>query len=1770
VLLVNNGANITVTGSVSGNRRIDINTDATATVTLNNVSIDTSTVNWPPIWVSNRATLNLVLASGTTNTLTAGVGTGGADRAGLLLRDNSTLNISGTGTLNATGGANWPGIGGEYARKTITINSGAINATGGANAAGIGGWYGAGGTGGTITINGGTVRANGGSMGAGIGGGRGRDGGTILISNGNVTARGGSNYGDSGAGIGGGHGAAGGNITINGGTVNATSGAMSAGIGGGHSGAGGTINISGGTVTATATGDSGGAGIGSGYNGSGGAVTISGGTVTAQGSTWGAGIGGGDRSTGGTVTLSGGIVTANGFRGVGAGSGASACDLNMNNSNGGGILFANNVTSTGTRTGGVMVVGATNPTTTWYSNVTLQSNSTLPSGHTLTIPSGRTLSVANGRTLTNNGTIIVQNGGQFRNNLGGAIVNNGMIYDYGSDAQSVGTIAGNFSGNPVVGPRFFDLSHSYPNGFDTTRWSFNNNVFTIKSGATVTVTGSNQSPSPSQRRIEVAQNATGVNLTLSGVTITGLGSSQSALLLNAGADVTLTLAAGTVNTLTAGGSRAGIQTAGATLTINGAGSLQATGGYAGAGIGGGSGGAVGAGGTITITGGTVTARGGDYGAGIGGGSGGAGGTITINGGTVTARGGNYGAGIGGGSGGAGGTLAMNGDGVVFASSVSDASAKTRGILFNGDEGTFYGSSVTPTENVVIPAGHTLTVPVGATLTIPYGQSITNNGLVWNAGTIHHDGAGMYGAWLGFPYMTGMPGTAGAIDLSDPTPAVVGNGWTYSNGLYTIYRSANVTVTGSNQQPSPSQRRIEVAQNATGVNITLDGAIITGLGENQSALLLNAGADVTLTLAAGTVNTLTGGTNWAGIQTTSATLAIDGTGSLQARGGYLAAGIGGFRVGSGGTNGGGTLTIHNGTITATGGVGGAGIGGGYRGEGGAITIRGGVVTATGGVDGAGIGGGSGGEGGTITIRGGVVTATGGDKGAGIGGGRGGAGDRVFINGGVVTATGGDRGAGIGGGGAGGAGGAVTISGGVVTATGVDGGAGIGAGVEGNSGGMLYMSAHGVAFASSLTNSGNVTTNTNGVVRGILFVNNAGTFYGASVTPTEDVVIPAGATLTVPSGVTLTIPDGQSITNHGEVWKVGDIFHDVPGTHGLWLGNPYLVAAPAVTGISIERQPTLHYTTGNALDLTAMQVRLTFEDATTKRVGFADFAANDIETLPLNGTILDVATHDGTRVTAIYDNSATIRATTNPLVVTPAGVAVVIDIAVKTQPTLSYTEGERLDLSAMVVTLTYSDGAGRDVAFADFAADDITTDPEDGETLDAATHDATTVTVIYDGSTTIRAETDPLSVVVPPATVESLTITTPPRLAYSAGDLLDLSAMEVTLRYSDGTDTVVAFADFAANDIETDPLNGTILDVATHDGTRVTAIYDNSATIRAETGALTVTSAIVPVVNGIAVKTQPTLSYTAGDLLDLSTMVVTLTYNNGSQTDVAFADFAANDISTDPLNGTVLSVAAHDGTRVEVIYDNSAIRTETELLWVTPPPVTVDSIAVTTQPTLAYTAGDALDLTAMVVTLTYSNGATQPVEFAYFGDWEITATPTNGTMLLPAHHGTTVRVIYDNSATIRAETGALTVALPATPTILTRQAGVPTGRVGQAYSLPLFAIGGTPPYTWSISSGSLPPGLSLNAATGEISGTPTATGAGSAYSFAVTVTDAASLASAPVNFNIAIAPMAGGVAAIPALGPMGLVLLVLALGLSGIRGQRSGIRKTISSQRTQGNA
>jgi hypothetical protein len=109
------------------------------------------------------------------------------------------------------------------------------------------------------------------------------------------------------------------------------------------------------------------------------------------------------------------------------------------------------------------------------------------------------------------------------------------------------------------------------------------------------------------------------------------------------------------------------------------------------------------------------------------------------------------------------------------------------------------------------------------------------------------------------------------------------------------------------------------------------------------------------------------------------------------------------------------------------------------------------------------------------------------------------------------------------------------------------------------------------------------------------------------------------------------------------------------------------------------------------------------------------------------------------------------------------------------------------------------------------------------------------------------------------------------------------------------------------------------------------------------------------------------------------------------------------------------------------------------------------------------------------------------------------------------------VRDSAAPVQTATKAFSMAISASPLQITT-GSLPGGAVGVSYGATLAASSGVPPYTWSVQSGQLPPGLSLQGSTGQISGTPSQTGA---FSFSVQARDSAGQ-TASSNFNASIAP------------------------------------------------
>jgi hypothetical protein len=135
---------------------------------------------------------------------------------------------------------------------------------------------------------------------------------------------------------------------------------------------------------------------------------------------------------------------------------------------------------------------------------------------------------------------------------------------------------------------------------------------------------------------------------------------------------------------------------------------------------------------------------------------------------------------------------------------------------------------------------------------------------------------------------------------------------------------------------------------------------------------------------------------------------------------------------------------------------------------------------------------------------------------------------------------------------------------------------------------------------------------------------------------------------------------------------------------------------------------------------------------------------------------------------------------------------------------------------------------------------------------------------------------------------------------------------------------------------------------------------------------------------------------------------------------------------------------------------------------------------------------------------------------------------GTPAAPSNARALTVTATDSASPAQAKSASLSLTITVPPLAITTTA-LPNGEVGTPYSAALAAAGGLAPYTWALTSGSLPAQLTLSAS-GSIGGTPTAAASSTPLTF--TVSDASSPAQIlPVNLTLTIAASSATVTVVP---------------------------------------
>ena len=243
---------------------------------------------------------------------------------------------------------------------------------------------------------------------------------------------------------------------------------------------------------------------------------------------------------------------------------------------------------------------------------------------------------------------------------------------------------------------------------------------------------------------------------------------------------------------------------------------------------------------------------------------------------------------------------------------------------------------------------------------------------------------------------------------------------------------------------------------------------------------------------------------------------------------------------------------------------------------------------------------------------------------------------------------------------------------------------------------------------------------------------------------------------------------------------------------------------------------------------------------------------------------------------------------------------------------------------------------------------------------------------------------------------------------------------------------------------------------------------------------------------------TVNFSATVMNDTSNKGVTWSVSGAGVTGSACGTFSNTTTTSATYNAPASVSSTLDITVTATSIADSTKSSSAAVIVFAPPSITTTALTNAT-PNAAYSA--TLQATGGVGTLTWTlAGGALPSGFSLSSSGVITGNPTvSGTSTFAVQ-------VTDSSAGLGGPASAqaqLTLTVVTAMSISTTS--LPAGTLGGAYHAAMDASGGTPPYTWSVTAGSLPPGLTLQPSSGEISGTPTSQGS---TTFTVTAQDSSS--------------------------------------------------------------
>ncbi len=409
----------------------------------------------------------------------------------------------------------------------------------------------------------------------------------------------------------------------------------------------------------------------------------------------------------------------------------------------------------------------------------------------------------------------------------------------------------------------------------------------------------------------------------------------------------------------------------------------------------------------------------------------------------------------------------------------------------------------------------------------------------------------------------------------------------------------------------------------------------------------------------------------------------------------------------------------------------------------------------------------------------------------------------------------------------------------------------------------------------------------------------------------------------------------------------------------------VKAKAIDKISIKKGPDkVDYIEGQDFDPTGMEIEVHYNDGETRTIKITD--KNDTQDVTFNPST-NLQTTD-TKVVVTYRNQTAEQKIT-------VAKKVVTKIEVTKPSTNEYIQGQKLNLAGMTVTATYNDESTRTLSSSEY-----TTNPLDGAELNEV--GTQTITVTYTGNDAAEnLQTAKTEVTVIAKIVTEIKATQPSKHEYVVGQELNLDGMIVTATYNDGTSAQIT-------NYTTEPEDGAKLNEV---GTQTITITYTGTDIEVGSAKPTATTTVEvksKVVTKIAVTNDPTdMDYVEGETINTAGMVVTATYNDGTEEEIENYEIIY-------VSGDTLTKIGQETVTIKYTGTDISGEAPTTTLTVNVKARAIDKISITKGPDkVDYIEGQDFDPTGMEIEVHYNDGETRTIKITDKNDTQdVTFNPS----------------------------------------------------------------------------------------------------------------------------------------------------------------------------------